>query len=113
MTQAVDAAHLRNVSIHTVNGSYIACCEQGETDCPCTCHDAPSADEQLRTQTRAAVQQAPVSQAEIARQLGLSTKHLNQMLTGRAPLSLVWAEGILGLCGMDLVITVRPSEEQP
>lgn len=68
------------------------------------------ADEQLRTQTRAAVRQSPISQAEIARQLGLSTKHLCQMLTGRAPLSLTWAEGILGLCGIELVITTRPEE---
>lgn len=71
------------------------------------------ADEQLRTQTRAAVQHAPISQAEIARQLGVSSKHLCHMLIGKAPLSLTWAEGILGLCGMDLVITVRPEEQQP
>ncbi|KAB1979249.1 helix-turn-helix domain-containing protein [Streptomyces triticiradicis] len=71
------------------------------------------ADEQLRTQTRAAVQQAPISQAEIARQLGVSTKHLNQMLLGHAPLSLIWAEGILGLCGMEVEVTVRPEKRHP
>ncbi|MGW0626465.1 helix-turn-helix domain-containing protein [Streptomyces sp. NPDC002758] len=69
------------------------------------------ADEQLWTQTRAAVQAAGISQAEIARQLGLSTKHLCQMLTGTTPMSLTWAEGILGLCGQELVISIRPEGE--
>lgn len=69
-----------------------------------------AADEQLRTQTRIAVQQSGISQAEICRQLGVSTKHLSQMLTGQAPLTLMWAEGILALIGMQLTITVQPEE---
>lgn len=24
---------------HFVNGRWISCCEEGEDDCPCTCHD--------------------------------------------------------------------------
>lgn len=74
-------------------------------------NDQP-AEEQLRTHTRAALEAAGISQAEIARQLGVSTKHLCQMLTGRAPLSLTWAEGILGLCGHTLVIGIRPDDDQ-
>ena len=69
---------------------------------------AQAADEQLRSHVRAALVHAHISQAEAARQLGLSTKHLSQMLTGQATLSLTWAEGLLGLCGMNLVIDVRP-----
>lgn len=69
------------------------------------------ADEELWRQTRAAIEESGISQAEIARQLGLSAKHLNQMLLGHAPMSLMWAEGILGLCGHQLVITVRPEEQ--
>lgn len=38
---ARDKAHLRDIRIHTVSGVYIRCCEQGETDCPCVCHDEP------------------------------------------------------------------------
>jgi transcriptional regulator with XRE-family HTH domain len=70
----------------------------------------PSAEEQLRTQVRGALADAKISQAEIARQLGLSTKHLSMMLTGKAPLSLTWAEGILGLAGHSLVIGTRPDD---
>ena len=72
-----------------------------------------SAEDQLRTHTRAAVEASALSQAEIARQLGLSTKHLSMMLTGKSPLSLTWAEGILGLCGHSLVIGTRPDETEP
>jgi hypothetical protein len=68
------------------------------------------AEEQLRLHTRAAVEASALSQAEIARQLGLSTKHLSMMLTGRSPLSLTWAEGILGLCGHSLIIGTRPDD---
>ena len=35
---ARDKAHLRDVDIHTMSGTYIRCCEVGETDCPCICH---------------------------------------------------------------------------
>jgi hypothetical protein len=37
-----DKARRRDVRIHTVSGTYIRCCEQGETDCPCICHDEPA-----------------------------------------------------------------------
>lgn len=73
---------------------------------------ATSAEEQLRTHTRAALEAAGISQAEACRQLGLSTKHMSQMLTGQAPLSLTWAEGILGLCGHTLVIGTRPDNQE-
>lgn len=33
-----DKAHLWDVGIHAVSGTYVACCEEGETDCPCICH---------------------------------------------------------------------------
>ena len=50
------------------------------------------AEEQLRTHVRTALARAHISQAEAARQLGLSTKHLSQMLTGHATLTLTWAD---------------------
>ncbi|MFF8610860.1 helix-turn-helix domain-containing protein [Streptomyces sp. NPDC015346] len=59
-------------------------------------------------QVRTLLETSGVSQAQAARQLGLSTKHMSQMLTGRAGLSLERAEEILGLCGMALVISVQP-----
>jgi hypothetical protein len=36
---------------------------------------------------------------------------MNQMLTGRATLTLTWAEGILGLCGQSLTIGIRPDDQ--
>lgn len=45
------------------------------------------AERNLRTQVRAALDTAGISQAEACRQLGISTKHLNQMLTGKATLT--------------------------
>jgi hypothetical protein len=72
--------------------------------------DEPTAEDQLRDHVRTALNTAHLSQAEAARQLGCSTKHLSQMLTGQATLTLTWAEGLLGLCGMSLVLDVRPDE---
>ncbi len=63
-----------------------------------------SAEQALRTQVAAALLTHGISQAEAARRLGLSNKHMNQMLTGRAVLTLPWAERILALTGMRLVI---------
>lgn len=69
--------------------------------------------ERLRTQVRAALAAADISQAEAARQLGVSTKHLCQMLTGRAPLGLDWADRLLDLCGMALLIGIEIATEEP
>ncbi len=65
-----------------------------------------AAEESLRRQVRAALEAARMSQAEAARELGVSTKHLCQMLTGRAPLSLEWAERIVALCEMRVEVVV-------
>ena len=74
--------------------------------------DGPNqAEATLRAQTRAALQAARISQAQAEGARGLSTKHLRQMLTGRAPLTLGWAERILALCGMRLAIAVHYPEE--
>jgi hypothetical protein len=66
-----------------------------------------SAEDDLRAQVRAELGKANLSQAEACYRLCCSTKHMNQMLQGHAPLSLSWAERILALCGKRLVITVR------
>jgi plasmid maintenance system antidote protein VapI len=63
-------------------------------------------EESLRQQVRAALASSRISQAAVARELGVSTKHLCQMLTGRAPLSLEWAEKIVELCEMRIEVVV-------
>ena len=40
----------------------------------------------LRTAVRTALHDAGISQAEASRRLGLSTKHMSHMLTGRSTL---------------------------
>ena len=66
--------------------------------------DAERLAESLRREVRAALEASGRSQASIARELQVSTKHLNQMLQGHAKLTLWWAARILRSCGMRLVV---------
>lgn len=73
-----------------------------------------SAESALRTQVRAALAAAGISQAFAAHTLGLSTKHMCHMLTGRAPLTLDWAEQIVALCDMRIeVLVLTGPQESP
>jgi transcriptional regulator with XRE-family HTH domain len=65
-----------------------------------------TAEDDLRDQVRAAIAAARISQAEIARRLNLTPKHLSHMLTGRATLTLGWAEAIAAVCGLRIVISL-------
>lgn len=67
----------------------------------------PDVQQQLREQVRAALRNARIKQTQAARQLGISEKHLSQMLTGRVQMPLGTADRILGLCGMHLVIALQ------
>lgn len=66
--------------------------------------DADLLAEALRVQVRAGLESSGRSQASVARELQVSTKHLNMMLTGKAKLTLWWAARILRACGMRLVV---------
>jgi len=46
MTTPADAEQQRRNTIHSVSGSVIDCCEEGETDCPCICHNDTDGGEQ-------------------------------------------------------------------
>lgn len=71
----------------------------------------------LRTHAMSAVKNSGLRQRYIAEQLHLTEKHLSQMLLGRAPMSVEWADRILRICGKRLVISVeddgRAVREQP
>lgn len=58
----------------------------------------------LRDLVRSALETSDRSQASVARELHVSTKHLNTMLTGKAKLTLWWAARILRACGQRLVV---------
>lgn len=62
----------------------------------------------LHQQVQGAVRDSGLKQTWIARRLGVSDKHLSQLLTGRVVMTLEWAQRILELCGLELVISIRP-----
>jgi transcriptional regulator with XRE-family HTH domain len=72
-----------------------------------------TAEDTLRAQTRATLKASGISQAEACRRLGISTKYMSQMLTGRAPLTLPWAERIVALCGRRIVTAVKRQPKKP
>ena len=76
--------------------------------------DSPGAQDSLRAQVRKALTDSGISQADVSRRLGLTQKHVSQMLTGRAVLTLAWAEQILALAGQRLeirTVSAIPSAE--
>jgi len=64
-------------------------------------------DDKLRHLVRQALTAAGLTQAEAARKLGISTKHLHMMLSGRSTLSLQRAEQVLALCGQKLTLHIE------
>lgn len=68
---------------------------------------------QVKTAVETAVETAGLNDADVARHLGISAKHVSQMLTGQATLTIGWAEKILALCGQRLeirAVSAIPSE---
>ncbi|OLT13039.1 hypothetical protein BJF79_03830 [Actinomadura sp. CNU-125] len=65
----------------------------------------------LRSALRAAIPAAGRHQVTIADDLGITTKHLCAMLTGRARLTLDWAERIAEACGHEVVVAVERRSE--
>lgn len=64
-------------------------------------------EDDLRALLKDCIAKVGLSQAHVARQLDVTQKHLSQMLTGRAPLSITWAVRIAKVCGRDLRVTSR------
>jgi plasmid maintenance system antidote protein VapI len=64
----------------------------------------------LRAQIQAAVKASGLKQIWIAERLGVSQKHLSQMLLGRVVLTLDWAQRIASVCGHRVTVTVAPVE---
>lgn len=66
-------------------------------------------EDDVRAEIRHCLRAADLSQAAAARSLGITPKHLSQMMTGRAKLSFRWAEAIAFLCDRELVVCSRCS----
>lgn len=75
-------------------------------------HRSSNAEEGLRALVRSVLADAGLSQAAVAGRLDLSTKHLSQMLNGRAHLTLWWAEQILALCGRHVELAAVPTNPE-
>lgn len=69
----------------------------------------------LRLEVRDCLKAARLSQARAAAALGLTPKHMSQMLTGKSQMSVAWAGRITELTGRELLIVSRhkptPTEE--
>ncbi|MDX3520748.1 helix-turn-helix transcriptional regulator [Streptomyces scabiei] len=73
-----------------------------------TTHPTETLTDELREKTRAAIRASGIKQIWIADRLGISEKHLSQMLTGRVTLTLDWAQRIAALCGHKVTVAVEP-----
>lgn len=75
---------------------------------------ADTAESRLIAGLRTALDESGTSQAAAARVLGISTKHMSQMLIGKAPVSIPMAERIAGACGrtLEIRIVALSSEEE-
>lgn len=63
-------------------------------------------EDELRRQVRTMLMFSGRKQKWCAQQLGISEKHLSQMLTGRAHLTLDWAQRIAVLNGHTVTISI-------
>lgn len=64
----------------------------------------------LRYLVRHEMRVARVSQVEMAARVGCSRAHMCEMLVGRSPLTVRWAEDILRTLGKQLTLEVVPGE---
>ncbi len=67
-----------------------------------------SVENDVRTAIRAALADAGMTQAELARRIRMSQKHVSQVLTGKAGLSLGMADKMLAAIGSRLKMSVEP-----
>lgn len=72
----------------------------------------PGPADSLRLTIRAALAHSGITQAELARRLHLSPKHVCQVLKGRAGLSIDMADRMLAACDWRLVVGAHPTTEE-
>lgn len=70
-----------------------------------------NAEEELRALVRGALKQTGTKQRHVAKGIGVTEKHLSNIMTGRCHLTLAYAERILGVIGMRLVL--RAVDDRP
>lgn len=65
---------------------------------------------ELRADLKRCIRASGLRQHEVAARLGITPKHLSQMLTARCGISLHYARRIAEACGHELMITITPKE---
>ena len=63
--------------------------------------------EDVRAEIRTALHDTRTSQAELSRTLGLSTKHVSRVLTGKSALSFELAEAMMSALGRQMTVRVK------
>jgi plasmid maintenance system antidote protein VapI len=66
-------------------------------------------EERLRLLVRDIMKQKKISQRMAAETYGVTQKQLSFVMTGRAQMTMTWAERLLSLCGMQLIFDVVPA----
>lgn len=66
------------------------------------------AEQQLLADIRALVEESGLKQIHIAAKLGITPKHMSQLMTGKVTLTVFWAEQIAAVCGRQLDIRIAP-----
>lgn len=67
-----------------------------------------TAERRLRDEIRDLLFASDITQKDLAEQLGITQKHMSQMITGRAHLNLEMAEKILAILGHVVSIQIEP-----
>lgn len=81
--------------------------------CPTCGQPIQSAERRLRDAIRAHLAETDTTQASLAEQLGISQKHMSQVLRGHVSLSLGMAERISAAIGLRLDVALTPLTEKP
>lgn len=71
-------------------------------------HNVVDHNDQLRAMVRSVVQMTGTRQAHLAAMLGMSTKHVSQLMRGRIRMRPDVAAQMLDLMGWELVVAIRP-----
>lgn len=83
--------------------------------CPTCGQPARAAERQVREAIRQALNESELTQSELAEQVGMSQKHISQVLSGKSGLSFDLAEQMLAVLGrrLDASVTSGPARTAP
>lgn len=81
----------------------------GEPLCPTCGQPINAAERRVREALKSALIEQEMTQAELASRLGVTQKHISQVLSGKSGLSFDFAERVGAVLGVLLNVEVRPA----